>query len=309
MAIVIIRNDHKTPIWLAAFKSFDPKLEVYDYSQPHPQNDIKMAAVWKHTEGSLNEYPNLEVVHSMGAGVDFILEDSRLNPKWQILRVKDKNLASDMAEYILAQLLSVLKELPNYHHNKIKRLWIPQPYRRISDVKVGIMGLGTLGLVAADLLEKCGFSCLGWTRESNPEVPFPVYSGMHSLKTFLNQSQILVCLLPLTPQTRGILNYSNLQSLPKNAHVINVARGPLLVESDLLLAIENGLISGATLDVFSEEPLSVTHPFWTHPKISITPHIASVSDPYTVVPQILENYWALLNGGDLLNQIALHKGY
>lgn len=309
MALVIIRNDHKIPTWMAAFKAYDSTLKVYDYFQPHPKEDVLMAAVWKHPERSLNTYPNLKAVHSMGAGVDFILEDPNGIPDWPILRVKDNNLASDMAEYILGQVLSILKEFPKYHSNKFQGIWEPKPYRRISDVTVGIMGLGTLGLAASVLLEKCGFKCLGWTRSSNPEVSFPVYTGINSLESFLSKSQILVCLLPLTPQTRGILNRNNIKYLPENAHIINVARGPLLVESDLLEALHNGHISGVTLDVFSEEPLPGKHPFWKHPNISITPHMASVSDPMTVVPQIVENYRLLLKGGELLNRVERERGY
>lgn len=309
MALVIIRNDQKTQTWINAFKSYDSTLKVYDYSQPHPKEEVQMAAVWKHPEGSLSAYSNLKAIHSMGAGVDFILEDTKLNPDWPVLRVKDTYLASDMAEYILAQVLSVIKGLPTYHFNKFKAIWDPKPYKRISDVKVGIMGLGTLGLAASAVLEKSGFSCLGWTRSSHPEVMFPVYSGIRSLETFLSQSQILVCLLPLTPETRGILNHKNLKLLPENAHVINVARGPLIVESDLLLLLKNGHISGATLDVFSVEPLPASHPFWAHPKISITPHMASVSDPLTVVPQITSNYRSLLTGSELINRVERERGY
>ncbi|MFM1877774.1 MAG: hypothetical protein RLZZ241_640 [Bacteroidota bacterium] len=309
MALVIIRNDEKTPIWMAAFQEFDSSLKVYDYRKPHPEEEIRMAAVWKHPHHSLYTYKNLSGVHSMGAGVDFILNDPNLNRNWPILRVKNEHLASDMAEYILTHILSVLKDLSYYHSNKFQKHWHPLAYKRMSEVTVGIMGLGTLGQAASELLTKCGIPCLGWTRETQPKVPFPVYSGWDSLSLFLSKSQILICLLPLTPETQNILNNETLAHLPKGAHLINVARGPLLVESDLITALDNGQLSGATLDVFVKEPLGTDHPFWKHPKIFITPHMASVSDPKSVVPQIVQNYYTLLEGGSLQNRVNLNRGY
>lgn len=309
MGIVIIRNDQKTPNWIEAFRRFDASIPVFDFHKPHPKEDILMAAVWKHPAGSLNSLPNLLAVQSMGAGVDFILEDKDRDLNLPVLRVKDAYLASDMAEYVLTQILSVLKRLPNYQKDKINHVWEPQAYNRISDLNVGIMGLGTLGRATSKLLLKCGFNCIGWTRESKPNVAFTVYSGAQELKQFLNQSQILVCLLPLTRETHGILNLKNLSELPKEGIVINVARGDLIVESDLIESLDNGMLSTAILDVFSQEPLPSSHPFWSHPKIQITPHVASVSNPDSVVPQIVRNYLALKQGKDLINQVNLNRGY
>lgn len=309
MALVIIRNDQKTQAWIDAFRRYDPSIPVFDFHKPHPQKDVIMAAVWKHPVGSLNLYPSLKAIHSLGAGVDFILNDFERKPYLRVLRVKDTYLASDMAEYVLTQILSLLKGLPKYQNDKFKKTWDPQGYKRMAEVRVGIMGLGTLGLATSELLVKCGFNCLGWTRESKPEVSFPVFSGKSGLKAFLNQSQILVCLLPLTPETVGILNLKNLAELPQDAILINVARGDLVVEADLIEVLDKGLLSTAILDVFSQEPLPGNHPFWDNSGIQITPHIASVSNPDTVVPQIVQNYLALKMGEELINEINLKKGY
>ena len=309
MALVVIRNDNKTQRWIEAFKMADPGLTVYDYSQPHPKAEVRMAAVWKHPPGSLSQYPNLGAVHGLGAGVDFILEDPDLKPEWPVLRVTDPFLAADMAEYILAQILAYLRQLPDYQSDKFSRLWNPRPYRRIGDVTVGLMGLGALGTAAARLLTACGFSCLGWTRGSNPDVSFPVYRGSDGLGAFLSASHVLVCLLPLTPETRGILNRETFRVLPRGAFLINVARGPLLVENHLLESLESEMLSGACLDVFAEEPLPEAHPFWKHPGIQITPHIASVSEPASVVPQIEKNYKAFLTGEKLSNEVSRRLGY
>lgn len=309
MALVVIRNDDKTDRWIKAFREADPTIEVFDYARPHPKAAVTMAAVWKHPKGSLAEYPNLTAVHGLGAGVDFILEDPDLRPEWPVLRVTDPYLAADMAEYILAQVLAYLRQLPEYQTDKTNAIWAPRPYRRIGDVTVGLMGLGTLGRAAARLLTDAGFRCSGWTRHSKPEVDFPVFSGPQGMSPFLASSDVLVCLLPLTPQTRGILNREVFASLPQGAYLMNVARGPLLVEAHLLEALENGKLSGACLDVFAQEPLPGTHPFWKHRAIQITPHIASVSEPGSVVPQILANYQALLQGGKLHNLVSRGQGY
>ena len=309
MALVVIRNDDKTARWIEAFKVADPGLAVYDYAQPHPREEVRMAAVWKHPAGSLSEYPNLGAVHGLGAGVDFILEDPDLKPEWPVLRVTDPFLAADMAEYILAQVLAYIRQLPGYCSDKANRVWNPRPYSRIGEVTVGLMGLGTLGTAAARLLKACGFSCLGWTRGSHPGVSFPVHNGPDGLEAFLSASQVLVCLLPLTPVTRGILNRETFRALPNGAFLINVARGPLLVESHLLEALENEKLSGACLDVFAQEPLPEAHPFWKHPGIQMTPHIASVSEPASVVPQIVKNYKAFLAGEKLSNEVSRRLGY
>ncbi len=309
MALVVIRNDNQTDRWISAFKTADPTLVVYDYHKPHPRDEVRMAAVWKHPAGSLSRYPNLGAVHGLGAGVDFILEDPGVNPEWPVLRVTDPFLAADMAEYILAQVLAYLRQLPEYQADKARSVWHPRPYGRIRDVTIGLMGLGALGTAAARLLTDCGFACCGWTRGSKPAVAFPVYRGTEGMKDFLASSQVLVCLLPLTPQTRGILNRDTFSWLPRGAYVVNVARGPLLVEDHLLASLQSGQLSGVCLDVFAEEPLPVDHPFWKHPGIQMTPHIASVSEPASVVPQILANYRAFLSGDKLRNEVSRQRGY
>ena len=309
MALAVIRNDHKTPGWLEAFREADPHVAGYDYARPHPKEAVTMAAVWKHPKGSLSEYPNLRAVHGLGAGVDFILEDPDLRPEWPVLRVTDPYLAADMAEYILAQVLAYLRQLPDYQIDKSRAQWKPRPYRRIGDVTVGLMGLGTLGRAAARLLASAGFSCCGWTRSSAPNTGFPVYTGPQELNPFLASADVLVCLLPLTQQTRGILNRETFRALPQGAYLMNVARGPLLVEEHLLEALDGGKLSGACLDVFAQEPLPAGHPFWDHPAVQLTPHIASVSEPGSVVPQILANYRALLKGEKLHNLVSRGLGY
>ena len=309
MAIVIVRNDNLIGVWKDALSSQAPDIPVYGYGEPIPESDIKMAAVWKHPPGSLNAYPNLRGIQGLGAGVDFIFDDVEIREDLPIMRVVDPYLASDMAEFVLAVSTGMLKRLQAYKYNESLSLWKPETYQRFKEVTVGIMGLGKLGLAVAQSLESVGFSVVGWTRNSVPEVNFPVFRGSAERNQFLNRSQILVCLLPLTPETRGILNREVFSALPRGARLINVARGPLLEDADLLYALEQGMLSEACLDVFHNEPLPQDHPFWNQPAVHITPHIASVSDPKSVAPQIISNYRKIVRGEVPENRVSRSAGY
>ena len=309
MAIVIIRQDGKIDFWKEALKSQSPGLEVFSYIEDHPKEDIVMALIWKHPEGSLSKYPNLKLIASTGAGVDFIFEDPTRPKGIPITRIIDTNLADDMSEHVLAVILAHLKNLDTYKFQQTQGKWNPMRYSRIADFKVGIMGLGELGSVLANDLVRFGFRVQGWSNSRKSIGNMDSFAGEAELSDFLSSTEILVCLLPLTDKTSGILNVSLFKKLPKNAFVINVARGGHLVDEDLITMLDNGHLSGAGLDVYHQEPLPESHPFWKHEKIHMTPHHASVSDPESVIPQILENYQNVLNDKPLLNQISMDKGY
>ncbi|NAS13202.1 2-hydroxyacid dehydrogenase [Poritiphilus flavus] len=308
MAIVIIRQDGKIDEWKQKLLEADPSLEIYSYLEEHPAEKISMVLVWKHPRGILANYPNLKCLASFGAGVDFIFEDNTIDPSIPITRVIDPFLASDMSEFVIAQILNYLKNLHQYDSDKSQGVWQPLPYRRLKDTTVGILGMGELGQALARDLVALGTQVVGWASKAREFEGLKVY-GSKELTTFLGQSEILVCLLPLTPSTEGILSRQLFAELPKGAYVINVARGGHLVDEDLLKMIDNGHLSGACLDVYHREPLEKEHPFWQHPKVHMTPHIASVSDIASVVPQLLENYSRLLSGEPLKNEVSREKGY
>ena len=309
MAIVIIRQDGKIDAWKKALKERNPSIEVYSYLEEHPKESITMALIWKHPKGTLAHYPNLKCIASAGAGVDYIFEDSTVPTNILITRVVDPYLASDMSEHVLAIILAELKNFNTYKLQQVDHNWNPKEYRRIQDVRIGIMGLGELGELTARDLTKYGFQVQGWSRSKKEIEGVRAFAGQEELEPFLDFTEFLVCLLPLTPQTEGILNRSLFLKLPKNAYIINVARGGHMVDEDLLNALDSGHLSGASLDVYHEEPLPGDHPFWKHPKIFMTPHYASVSDTHSVVPQILENYERLGNNKELLNKVNRTKGY
>ena len=309
MALVIIRQDGKIDLWKDAFKAESPELKVYSYLEDHPKDKIEMALVWKHPEGSLAEYPNLKLISSNGAGVDFIFEDPDVPKGIPITRIVDTKLADDMSEHVLAVIFSHLKNLDTYKLQQTQGIWKPKNYHRISDFTVGIMGLGELGGVLANDLVRFGFKVQGWANSHKSIPKVKTFARDDELSEFLSSSEILVCLLPLTEKTTGILNTSLFKKLPKNAFVINVARGGHLVDDDLIEMLDNGHLSGAGLDVYHEEPLPTSHPFWQHEKVHMTPHYASVSDPKFVVPQIVENYRRLQDAKEVLNEISRDKGY
>ncbi len=309
MAIVLIRQDGKLDLWKNAFLQQYPDLPVFHFMEPHPVEEITMAIVWKHPEGSLTKYSNLKCIASFGAGVDFIFEDTSRPKKVDITRVIDPALAADMSEYVFGVILGYLKNMDLYRQDQKIKSWDPKTYTRIADHTVGIMGAGTLGMTLAKSLLPMGFKVLGWSKHPKEKLGLKVYDGAAGKTNFLNQTTILVCLLPLTNATKGILNKETLSLLPAGAYLINVARGGHLVEDDLIPLIDSGQLSGACLDVFHQEPLPEEHPFWAHPKIKITPHVASVSDPASVVPQLVENYNRILRKEPLLNLVDPQKGY
>ncbi|MEM7380804.1 MAG: glyoxylate/hydroxypyruvate reductase A [Bacteroidota bacterium] len=308
MAVVIIRQDGKIEEWKQKLLEADPALEVYSYLEEHPREKISMAMVWKHPSGILGDYTNLECIASFGAGVDFLFEDKSIDPSIPITRVIDPFLASDMSEFVIAQILNYLKNIHQYDTDKKESVWQPLPYRRLKDTTVGILGMGELGRALARDLVALGTKVIGWASRAREFEQVKVY-GREELTAFLGQSEILVCLLPLTPTTEGILNRKFFAQLPKGAYVINVARGGHVVDQDILDVIDSGHLSGACLDVYHREPLEKEHTFWQHPKIHMTPHIASVSDIASVVPQLLENYRRLQSGEPLKNEVSKEKGY
>jgi glyoxylate/hydroxypyruvate reductase A len=309
MGIVIIRQDNKIEIWKEALKKSAPEIPIYSYLEDHPRENIKMVLVWKHPTGAIKEYPNLECIASTGAGVDFLFEDKDLPTNVPITRVVDENLAKDMSEHVIALIFSHLKNLNQYKVDQFNKVWKPFDYHRIEDLTIGIMGLGALGKVLAEDLLRFGFKVQGWSGTRKNLSGIKTFAGGKAQTAFLNSTQILVCLLPLTKETSGILNKDLFLQLPKGAHIINVARGGHLVDKDLLEMLDNDHLSGASLDVYHQEPLSTNHPFWEHPKVHMTPHYASVSDTNSVVPQILENYRRLGSGQKLLNLVSIAKGY
>lgn len=308
MSIVII-SDRDPKAWIRALKNRNPDLDLRVYPHDSNREEVEYALVWNHPPGVFTEYPNLKVVASMGAGVDHILRDPELPANIILTRIVDEQLATDMAEFVLALVMDHLRNLSFHQQQENLQQWKPASYLRISEVEVGIMGMGNLGLTVAKKLSLTGFRVHGWARSAKDVENIKVYTGRENLPGFLARSPVLVCLLPLTANTENILDKQLFRQLPQNAFLINVARGGHLVEEDLLEMIRNGHLRGAALDVFTREPLPGGHPFWKDPRIKITPHIASVTKPVAVVSQVLDNYNRMKQSEPLKNTVEQSRGY
>ncbi len=246
--------------------------------------EIEFAVVWKLPPGELAEFPNLKAILSPGAGVDHLFEDPELPEGVPVARLVDPLMADRMAEYTAALTLWSHRRFDAYAELQGRRSWRQVPQKDARDRGVGILGLGALGRAAARRLRPFGFALGGWSRTPKEEPGVTCRHGNAALADVLGESDILICLLPLTPETRGLLDGAALGRLPRGAYVINCARGGLVVEADLLAALDSGRLSGAALDVFDEEPLPRDNPLWTHPKVRITPHVSSLTAPETAAP-------------------------
>jgi len=295
--------------WREMFLELDPSLEVRVWPDVGDPAEVDVAFAWRTQPGDLARYPNLRAVFSLGAGVDGMLADPAFPRQVPLVRMVDPNLGVLMTEYVLAAVLRHHCELDHYHLLQQAGRWEKRVRPPAGERVVGIMGLGELGTRAAVALRGLGFNVRGWSRRIRPVPGVETCAGDAGLSALLASSQILVCLLPLTAQTRGILSASTFARMPRGSCLVNAARGGHVVDADLVAALDAGQLSSATLDVFETEPLPTGHPFWTHPRILITPHIASVTSLPTAAALVIENLKQWRAGGALRNVVDPDRGY
>jgi glyoxylate/hydroxypyruvate reductase len=275
--------------------------------------DITYAAVWKPPPGLLAQFTNLSAIFSLGAGVDALTGDATL-PAVPLVRIVDADLTMRMTEYVVLQVLMIHRQQRRYDAQQRQRVWAELPQPAAHEVAVGVMGLGVLGSAAASALSRIGFQVAGWSRTPRLIEGIKTFHGTGGLDAFLARSEILVCLLPHTPATDGIVHHGLLRKLKRDgpldgAYLINAGRGRLVVEADLLAALEDGTLAGATLDVFAEEPLPKASPFWTHPQVTVTPHAAAASVPNALVDNVLQQIARFERGEAMENVIDRAAGY
>ncbi len=309
MALLIIAPDIKPTSWIKYLDALEPGIDIRVWPEVGNSSEIEFALCWNHPPGELIKYKNLTCIASLGAGVDHLTRDPDLPDGVPVTRVVENSMAQSMSEYVVLSALNYCRQFDAYRSDQHQSLWHPRRPRLAEDTHIGIMGLGQLGSDAAKKLSHLGFTVSGWSRTPKNINGVQCFAGEDGFVDFLSRSQILICLLPLTPSTKGILKRKTFDQLPKGAYVINVARGQHLVENDLVEALDSGRLAGACLDVFDVEPLPKNHPFWSHPKIKITPHISSITFPKAVAPQIIENYRRAKTGRPLLNVVDLKRGY
>ena len=300
--------------WDQIFRTLAPQhdIRLWPESAGNPDN-VAYACVWKPPHGMLAEYRTLKAVFSLGAGADDLLADKRL-PNVPVVRIVDADMTMRMTEYVVLHVLIYHRQQRLYDNQQRVRTWLDHEQAPASDVSVGIMGLGELGRAAAVALQRLGFKVHGGSRTQKILPGIETFYGAVGLEPFLRRSEILVCLLPSTPSTRGLLNLDILRRLKFNgalrgAYLINAARGDLQIDADILVALEEGTLAGATLDVFPIEPLPLTSPLWTHPKVTVTPHNAAQSSPRAIVANILRQIDRFEVGLPLEHVVDRRRGY
>lgn len=310
MSIAIITNTKKkSELWEKALKERLPNTAINAYPTIKSAESAPFILCWKPEKEQFKAFPNLKVVQSLGAGVDHIFDTNRIPEGVEVTRLIDERLTVDMWEFTLAATLNYMKDFPIYAQQQSEKIWEQHWYKTIPETTVSIMGLGKIGGFVAAQFAKLGFKTQGWSNSKKRIRKVKSFAGVSQLPKFLAKTDVLINILPLTPQTKGILNQQNLQQLKKGAYVVNVGRGGHLVEKDLPVLIDSGQLSGATLDVFEVEPLPQKHPFWIHPKITVTPHIASLTNIESAINQVVENYERMERGEELLNVVSAAKGY
>lgn len=310
MNVVFIHGDGDDPkLWRDTLEAEIPGLKLFAWPEVPDYNSIDVALAWKQPHGVLKQFPNLKLIQCLGMGVDALFADPELPVQVPIARLIDPSLIAQMSEYICWAVLNHHRLMDDYTRWQHAKHWNPQPPPDTAVCRIGILGLGTIGLDATNKLTTLGFPVHGWSYTSKSVANVQSFHGPGGLTPFLQQTDILVCLLPLTPETAGIINTDLLAQLPYGAYVINVARGGHVVDDDLLAAIDNGHISGATLDVVNQEPLPQDHPYWSHAKIHLTPHIAGLTSPSSALGFIAENLRRLQTAEPILNRVDPQRQY
>ncbi len=306
MKIYFCGTDFKAEPWLAALRAALPQASIDVWAPGAPPGDY--AVVWAPPQTFLDEQPGLKALFNLGAGVD-ALTQLRFSPTTRLVRLDDAGMSVQMAEYVVHALIRHFREFDGYAADVAQGKWSFRKPRLREDFPVGIMGLGVLGQRVARAVQAFEFPVLGWSRSAKDVPGVRCYAGLEQLDDFLVETRVLVCLLPLTEEIRGILNRQTLSLLRPGAYVINVARGGHLVEDDLIPLLDSGQLAGAALDVFREEPLPAHHPFWQHPKITITPHTAARTLRDESVAQIAGKILRLERGETIAGIVDPQKGY
>ena len=310
MRIALFNPDSPAQFWIDGLRAVWPEAEVALWCPGSAPADFAIA--WAPPQAFFDEQPGLQAVFNLGAGVDALLR-LRIPPQTLVVRLEDAGMAAQMAEYVCHAVLRYFRGLDAYQADTRAGLWRKHGVVERSDFSIGVMGLGVLGTRVAQALRGFEFPVNGWSRQPKNHLNaldgVRGFAGAAQLNAFLAASKVLVCLLPLTVETHNILNQRTLSQLQPGAYLVNVARGAHLVDADLLAALDSGHLAGATLDVFRTEPLPFDHPFWDHPKITITPHISARTLEAQSLAQIVAKLQALLQGQPVDGVVHRDRGY
>ena len=305
MSLLLVSKNRDLSQFREALLELEPDLDVEIWPAIEKPERVQFAVAWNQPKHLFGTFPNLKAVSSLGAGVDHLIQDESISEEVKLTRISGGTLAVQMSDYVLAALLSIVTRMREYEH---AGEWEPLEKRTRETVAIGVLGLGSIGERAARLISELGFRVLGLSKSKKEVQGIETYSS-DQMDSFLSEINVLINLLPLTPETDGILNLEHFKKMKKPGFLIHAGRGEHLVNEDLIYAIDTGLIEHAWLDAFEEEPLPSSHPFWSRQQITVTPHIAGVSQPGETAVQILENYKRLISGMELTNTVDREKGY
>ena len=306
MRILFCCTGTKAQPWLEGFRAAFPGAEVDVWSAGAPPADY--AVVWTPPQPFIDEQTQLKGIFNIGAGVDALMT-LRLPPGVPVVRLDDAGMSVQMAEYVCHAVIRHFRELGGYEADAAQGKWTYRKPRMRQDFPVGVMGLGVLGERVSRALVQFEFPVQGWSRSARTIPGVQCFSGDAGFNDFLAASRILVCLLPLTPDTDNIMRQDTLARLQPGGYVINVARGSHLVDDDLIALIDSGHLAGATLDVFRTEPLPAAHPFWQHPQITVTPHTSARTLRDESIAQIADKIAALQGGQPVSGIVDPARGY
>lgn len=309
IVVLVTPRGEQAQIWSDGLSRLLGDIEFRVFPDVGDPARVDVALAWKAPHGALAGFPNLRLICSLGMGVDHLLEDPRLPANVPIARLVDANMVEQMSEYVLYGVLHFHRRFDVYGRYQRERQWQELPLPHTALRRVGIMGIGEIGTDCARKVAALGFPVRGWSRSPKAIPAVKCYAGPSELPAFLRETDILVSVLPLTENTQNIVNARTLALLPKGAYFINVARGGLLCEKDLLTALDSGQLEGALLDVTAQEPLPEASPLWAHPKVLLTPHIAGLTNPATAVHPIADNIRRLADGRPLLHLVDRDRGY
>jgi glyoxylate/hydroxypyruvate reductase A len=299
-----VRGEH----WKRLFAEHAPDIEWRAWPDIGDPQDIRYLAAWQAPDDLETALPNLEVLFALSAGVDQ-LDLAKLPTNLPVVRLLDPGITRGMCEYASFAVLSLHRDMLRYRQQQMARCWQAHLLQPAAERRVGVMGLGTQAQQILATLQPFGFALSGWARSEHQIEGVDCFAGAGQLPAFLGQCDIVLCVLPLTEQTKGILNRELFQHLPEGAALINMGRGGHLIEEDLLEALASGQLSAAVLDVLQQEPAAPDHPFWHHPQILLTPHIAAMTQPESAFGVLLENIRRHQRGESMLGQIDRERSY
>lgn len=307
LLIVLPGREHEADRLAADLRAIDWATDVRVWPEVGDPECVEMVVAWCHPKGLLASFPNLRLVASFGAGVEHLVGDLDLPEGVAVVRTVDPTLAHGMAEYVVTAIANWRRGWNSFRKDQTGVLWRPRAYNFSSTVV--LLGMGRIGSAVAKALGAVGHRVIGWSRVDRSIEGVECIAGLPALKKVLPAADAVVCMLPLTPATEGILGCDLFQSMKEGSLLVNVGRGAHLVEHDLIVALAKGRPGHAVLDVFREEPLPANHPFWKHPALTITPHVAALTDPQGAAKCIAENWRRLQAGEPLVDLVDRGRGY